>query len=246
MAKLIVIPTPIGNLEDITLRALRYLKEADLVLAEDTRTTGKLFKHYDITTKLHSHHKFNEHKSLEQIVSRIRSGETVALVSDAGTPAISDPGFLIVRACVNAGIEIECLPGATAFVPALVVSGLPNDRFCFEGFLPPKKGRNTRLKELSEEKRSIVFYESPYRVVKTLEQFGEFMGFDRKVSVSREISKMFEQTVRGTLTEVITHFKEREPKGEFVLVLSGKEDIADGENAEKQINSSKNKYKNQY
>jgi 16S rRNA (cytidine1402-2'-O)-methyltransferase len=242
MARLIVIPTPIGNLEDITLRALRLLKEADLVLAEDTRTTGKLFKHYEISAKLHSHHKFNEHKSLEQIVSRIRAGETIALVSDAGTPAISDPGFLIVRACVNAGIEVECLPGATAFVPALVVSGLPNDRFCFEGFLPQKKGRNTRLKELAEEKRSIVFYESPYRVLKTLEQLGEFMGFDRKVSVSREISKMFEQTVRGTLTEVIAHFKEKEPKCEFVLVLEGKENASVSEE-EKPINSSKNKYK---
>lgn len=222
MAKLIVIPTPVGNLEDITLRALRYLKEADVVLAEDTRTTGKLLKHYDISARLQSHHKFNEHKSVEQIVNRIKSGETVALVSDAGTPAISDPGFLVVRACVNAGLKVECLPGATAFVPALVASGLPNDRFCFEGFLPPKKGRNTRLKELAEEERTMVFYESPYRVVKTLTQFVEFMGEERRVSVSREISKMFEETVRGTLTEVIAHFEAHEPKGEFVIVLGGK------------------------
>lgn len=222
MAKLIVIPTPVGNLEDITLRALRYLKEADVVLAEDTRTTGKLLKHYDISARLQSHHKFNEHKTVEQIVNRIKSGETVALVSDAGTPAISDPGFLVVRACVNAGLKVECLPGATAFVPALVASGLPNDRFSFEGFLPPKKGRNTRLKELAEEERTMVFYESPYRVVKTLTQFVEFMGEERRVSVSREISKMFEETVRGTLTEVIAHFEAHEPKGEFVIVLGGK------------------------
>ncbi len=221
MAKLIVIPTPIGNLEDITLRALRMLKEADVVLAEDTRTTGRLLRHYEINAKLISHHKFNEHKSVEQIVNRIQAGEQVALVSDAGTPAISDPGFLIVRACVKAGVEVECLPGATAFVPALVVSGLPNDRFCFEGFLPPKKGRNTRLTELSTEQRSIVFYESPYRIVKTLTQLAEFMGETRQVSVSREISKMFEQTVRGTLAEVKAHFEQNEPKGEFVIVLAG-------------------------
>jgi len=221
MAKLIVIPTPIGNLEDITLRALRLLKEADVVLAEDTRTTGRLLKHYEINAKLISHHKFNEHKSVEQIVARIQAGEQVALVSDAGTPAISDPGFLVVRACVKAGIDVECLPGATAFVPALVVSGLPNDRFCFEGFLPPKKGRNTRLTELSTEQRSIVFYESPYRIVKTLTQLAEFMGENRQVSVSREISKMFEETVRGSLAEVKLHFEQHEPKGEFVIVLAG-------------------------
>lgn len=245
MAKLIVIPTPIGNLEDITMRALRCLKEADVVLAEDTRTTGKLLKLYDISARLQSHHKFNEHKSIEQVISRIRAGETVALVSDAGTPAISDPGFLVVRACVNAGIEVECLPGATAFVPALVVSGLPNDKFCFEGFLPQKKGRTTRLMELAQEPRTIVFYESPYRVVKTLLQLSEFMGADRRVSVSREISKMFEQTVRGTLAEVIAHFEQHEPKGEFVVVLAGKEESDISANTEqKKINQSKNKYKN--
>ncbi len=245
MAKLIVIPTPIGNLEDITMRALRCLKEADVVLAEDTRTTGKLLKLYDISARLQSHHKFNEHKSIEQVISRIRAGETVALVSDAGTPAISDPGFLVVRACVNAGIEVECLPGATAFVPALVVSGLPNDKFCFEGFLPQKKGRSTRLMELAQEPRTIVFYESPYRVVKTLLQLSEFMGADRRVSVSREISKMFEQTVRGTLAEVIAHFEQHEPKGEFVVVLAGKEESDIPANTEqKKINQSKNKYKN--
>ncbi|MEI6488755.1 MAG: 16S rRNA (cytidine(1402)-2'-O)-methyltransferase [Bacteroidales bacterium] len=248
MAKLIVIPTPIGNLEDITLRALRILKEADVVLAEDTRTTSKLFKHYEITARLQSHHKFNEHKSIEQIISRIRSGENVALVSDAGTPAISDPGFLIVRECVNAGIDVECLPGATAFVPALVVSGLPNDKFCFEGFLPPKKGRNTRLSELSKEVRTIVFYESPYRVVKTLTQLSEFMGADRKVSVSREISKMFEQTVRGTLAEVLAHFEQNEPRGEFVIVLAGNDNpnqyIENFDNIESKKTSYKQKYKN--
>ncbi|MDP4271591.1 MAG: 16S rRNA (cytidine(1402)-2'-O)-methyltransferase, partial [Bacteroidota bacterium] len=216
MAKLIIIPTPIGNLEDITLRAVRLLKEVDLVLAEDTRTTGNLLRHLDISVKMQSHHKFNEHKTIEQIVNRINAGENVALVSDAGTPAISDPGFLVVRECVKAGIEVECLPGATAFVPALVVSGLPNDRFCFEGFLPQKKGRNTRLKELAEESRTIVFYESPYRVLKTLTQIAEFFGSERAVSVSRELSKLHEQTVRGTLSEVIAHFEQNEPRGEFV------------------------------
>jgi len=222
MAKLIIIPTPIGNLEDITLRAVRLLKEADLVLAEDTRTTGNLLRHLGITVKMQSHHKFNEHKTIEQIVNRINAGENVALVSDAGTPAISDPGFLVVRECVKAGIEVECLPGATAFVPALVVSGLPNDRFCFEGFLPPKKGRNTRLKELAEEPRTIVFYESPYRVLKTLTQLSEFFGEERPVSVSRELSKLHEQTVRGTLAEVAKHFEQNEPRGEFVIVVGGK------------------------
>ena len=222
MAKLIIIPTPIGNLEDITLRAVRLLKEVDLVLAEDTRTTGNLLRHLDISVKMQSHHKFNEHKTIEQIVNRINAGENVALVSDAGTPAISDPGFLVVRECVKAGIEVECLPGATAFVPALVVSGLPNDRFCFEGFLPQKKGRNTRLKELAEESRTIVFYESPYRVLKTLTQIAEFFGSERAVSVSRELSKLHEQTVRGTLSEVIAHFEQNEPRGEFVIIVGGK------------------------
>lgn len=222
MAKLIIIPTPIGNLEDITLRAVRLLKEVDLVLAEDTRTTGNLLRHLGITVKMQSHHKFNEHKTIEQIVNRINAGENVALVSDAGTPAISDPGFLVVRECVKAGIDVECLPGATAFVPALVVSGLPNDRFCFEGFLPQKKGRNTRLKELAEESRTIIFYESPYRALKTLKQLSEFFGAERLASVSRELSKLHEQTVRGTLAEVIAHFEQNEPRGEFVIVVGGK------------------------
>jgi len=221
MAKLIVVPTPVGNLEDMTFRAIRVLKEADLILAEDTRTTGFLLKHYEIQNRMQSHHKFNEHKTVEQIANRIRAGETIALVSDAGTPAISDPGFLLVRECVRQGIEVECLPGATAFVPALVSSGLPNDTFCFEGFLPQKKGRQTRLKELAVETRTIIFYESPYRLVKTLTQFAEYMGAERPVSVSREISKVYEETVRGTLEEVIAHFTQNEPKGEIVIILGG-------------------------
>lgn len=221
MAKLTIVPTPVGNLEDITLRAIRVLKEADLILAEDTRTTGFLLKHFEIQNKMLSHHKFNEHKSVDQLASRIRGGENIALVSDAGTPAISDPGFMLVRACVEQGVDVECLPGATAFVPALVNSGLPCDKFCFEGFLPQKKGRQTRLKELAVEPRTIIFYESPYRLVKTLTQLSEFMGAERKVSVSREISKLHEETVRGTLSEVISHFSMNEPKGEIVIVLAG-------------------------
>ncbi len=221
MGKLVVVPTPVGNLEDITFRAINVLKSCDLILAEDTRTSGFLLKHYDIKTKMQSHHKFNEHKTSAHIVERIKAGETIALISDAGTPAISDPGYLLVRDCVNEGVEVMCLPGATAFVPALVMSGLPNDRFCFEGFLPPKKGRQTRLKELAIEKRTMVFYESPYRVVKTLTQLSEFMGNERKVSVSREISKMFEETVRGTFSDLISHFTLNEPKGEFVIVVEG-------------------------
>ena len=221
MAKLTIVPTPVGNLEDITLRALRVLKEADLILAEDTRTTGFLLKHFEIQNKMLSHHKFNEHKSVDQLASRIRGGENIALVSDAGTPAISDPGFMLVRACVEQGVDVECLPGATAFVPALVNSGLPCDKFCFEGFLPPKKGRQTRLKELAVEPRTIIFYESPFRLVKTLTQLSEFTGTERKVSVSREISKLHEETVRGTLSEVISHFSMNEPKGEIVIVLAG-------------------------
>ncbi len=221
MAKLTIVPTPVGNLEDITLRAIRVLKEADLILAEDTRTTGFLLKHFEIQNKMLSHHKFNEHKSVDQLASRIRGGENIALVSDAGTPAISDPGFMLVRACVEQGVDVECLPGATAFVPALVNSGLPCDKFCFEGFLPPKKGRQTRLKELAVEPRTIIFYESPFRLVKTLTQLSEFMGAERKVSVSREISKLHEETVRGTLSEVISHFSMNEPKGEIVIVLAG-------------------------
>jgi len=221
MAKLIIVPTPIGNLEDITLRAIRILKEVDLILAEDTRTTGILLKHYDIPTRMQSHHKFNEHKTVEHIAGRISAGETIALVSDAGTPAISDPGFLLVRECVRKGIEVECLPGATAFIPALVASGLPNEKFCFEGFLPQKKGRQTRLKELSVEHRTMIFYESPYRLVKTLTQFSEYFGSERQVSVSREISKMFEETIRGTMAEVVFHFEKNEPKGEIVIIVSG-------------------------
>ncbi len=199
MGKLYIVPTPIGNLEDITLRAINVLKSCDLILAEDTRTSSKLLKHIGVETPLKSHHKFNEHQTTNHFVDRLKEGETIALISDAGTPAISDPGFFIVRACIQNEIEVECLPGATAFVPALVVSGLPNDRFCFEGFLPPKKGRQTRIKELSTESRTMIFYESPHRIVKTLTQFIEFFGEDRAVSVSREISKKFEETKRGTL-----------------------------------------------
>ena len=220
---LYVVPTPIGNLEDITYRAIKVLNEVDVILAEDTRTSGFLLKHYDITTKMISHHKFNEHKSSQQIVERIEAGSNVALISDAGTPAISDPGFLLVRACIEAGIRIECLPGATAFVPALVMSGLPNDRFCFEGFLPAKKGRQTRLKELQNEQRTMVFYESPYRVLKTLIQFADYFGADRMAATSREISKIYEDTQRGTLTQLINHFTQTAPRGEFVIVVSGKE-----------------------
>ena len=221
MGKLYVVPTPIGNLEDITLRAINVLKESNLILAEDTRTSGFLLKHYEIDTPMQSHHKFNEHKTSEQIVSRIEAGETIAIISDAGTPAISDPGFLLVRACVLNGIEVECLPGATAFVPALVESGLPNDRFTFEGFLPHKKGRLTRLKKLAEEDKTMIFYESPYRVLKTLTQLSEHLGEDRAASVSREISKLYAETVRGTLSELILHFTSNEPRGEFVIVVAG-------------------------
>lgn len=221
MPKLYVVPTPIGNLEDITQRALRILNESDLILAEDTRTSGILLKHFGIHTRMQSHHKFNEHKTVESVVNRILSGEKVALISDAGTPAISDPGFLVVRECRKAGIDVECLPGATAFVPALVASGLPNERFCFEGFLPQKKGRQTRLKELSEERRTMVFYESPFRLVKTLTQFIEFFGAEREASVSREISKIHEQTIKGTLSEITEHFTLNEPKGEIVIVVTG-------------------------
>ena len=221
MSKLYIVPTPIGNLEDITLRAIRILKEADYILAEDTRTTAFLLKHLGIEKKLYSHHKFNEHATAASVAEAIGEGRTVALVSDAGTPGISDPGFLLVRTCVEAGIEVETLPGATAFVPALVQSGFPCDRFCFEGFLPQKKGRTKRLAELKTESRSIIFYESPFRVVKCLEQLAEVFGPQRKVSVSRELTKKFEQTVRGTLDEVMEHFREHEPKGEFVIVVAG-------------------------
>ena len=224
MAKLYLIPTPIGNLEDITLRALRLLREADVILAEDTRTSSVLLKHYDIQGHLMAHHKFNEHASSVAVAERIEAGQNVVLISDAGTPGISDPGFLLVRTCVERGIEVECLPGATAFVPALVLSGFRCDRFCFEGFLPLKKGRQKRLQQLSGEHRSIVFYESPYRVVKCLEQLAEVFGAERRVAVSRELTKKFEETVRGTLSEVIAHFKAKPPKGEFVIVLTGEGD----------------------
>ena len=220
-AKLYIVPTPIGNLDDITLRAVKVLNEVDAILAEDTRTTAFLLKHLNISKKLYSHHKFNEHATVELVAERIASGLSVALVSDAGTPGISDPGFLLVRTCLERGIEVETLPGATACIPALVQSGFPCDRFCFEGFLPQKKGRAKRLAALANEERTMIFYESPYRVTKALEQFAEVFGADREVSVSREITKKFEQTVRGTLVEVADYFKEHEPKGEFVIVVAG-------------------------
>ena len=222
MGMLYIIPTPVGNMEDMTLRAIRLLREADLVLAEDTRTSGILLKHFDIKNHLMSHHKFNEHGTAAGIVERLKAGQTIALISDAGTPGISDPGFYLVREAVAAGVEVQTLPGATAFVPALVSSGLPCDRFCFEGFLPQKKGRQTRLEQLSAEERTMVFYESPYRVLKTLLQFREMFGEERQVSCCREISKVHEESVRGTLAEVIAHFQEREPKGEFVIVVEGR------------------------
>jgi len=222
MGILYVVPTPVGNMEDMTLRAIRILKEADLVLAEDTRTSGILLKHFEIKNQLMSHHKFNEHGTSAGIVERLRAGATIALISDAGTPGISDPGFYLVREAVNAGVEVQCLPGATAMIPALVSSGLPCDRFCFEGFLPQKKGRQSRIKALADEQRTMVFYESPYRVVKLLEQLAEAFGNERHVSACREISKVHEESVRGTLAEVIAHFKEHEPRGEFVVVVAGK------------------------
>ena len=221
MAKLYIVPTPVGNLEDITLRALRVLKEADCILAEDTRTSGILLKHYDIKAKLQPHHKFNEHKTIESIAQRIKGGENIALISDAGTPGISDPGFLLSRQCAKEGVEVECLPGATAFVPAIVASGLPCDRFCFEGFLPQKKGRVSRLTELSTEERTIIFYESPYRIVKLLTQISEIFGKERECAVCREISKLHEEIVRGSVEEVLAHFSTHEPKGEFVVVIAG-------------------------
>ena len=244
MGKLYVVPTPVGNLEDMTFRAIKVLKEVDLILAEDTRTSGILLKHFEIKNAMQSHHKFNEHKTVESVVNRIKAGETVALISDAGTPGISDPGFLVVRECVRNGIEVQCLPGATAFVPALVASGLPNEKFCFEGFLPQKKGRQTRLKALAEEHRTMVFYESPHRLLKTLAeehrtmvfyesphrllktltQFAEYFGAERQATVSREISKLHEETVRGSLAELIEHFTATEPRGEIVIVLAGIDD----------------------
>ncbi|MBL7471328.1 16S rRNA (cytidine(1402)-2'-O)-methyltransferase [Robertkochia sediminum] len=222
MAKLYIVPTPIGNLEDITLRAIRVLKEADLILAEDTRNSGKLLNHLEVDTPMQSHHMHNEHKTVETIVKRIASGETIALISDAGTPAISDPGFLLTRACLAEGLEVECLPGATAFVPALVNSGLPNDKFVFEGFLPVKKGRQTRLKLLAEEPRTMVFYESPHKILKTLKDIIEHFGADRQVSLSRELTKLHEETVRGTAEEVLAHYEKHPPKGEIVLIVGGK------------------------
>ncbi|AVI50555.1 16S rRNA (cytidine(1402)-2'-O)-methyltransferase [Pukyongia salina] len=222
MGKLYLVPTPIGNLKDITLRAIEVLQQADLILAEDTRTSGKLLKHYEIGTPMQSHHMHNEHKTVDAIVARINSGENIALISDAGTPAISDPGFLLTRACVENGIEVDCLPGATAFVPALVNSGLPNDRFVFEGFLPVKKGRQSRLQLLAEESRTIIFYESPHKLLKTLTQLSEFFGENRRISVSRELSKMHEETVRGSITEVLAHFEAKPVKGEIVIVVEGK------------------------
>ena len=222
MSKLYLVPTPIGNLEDMTFRGIRILKEVDFILAEDTRTSGKLLKHFEINTHMHSHHMHNEHKSVEGILNRIKSGETCAVISDAGTPAISDPGFLLTRACVDNNIDVECLPGATAFVPALVNSGLPNDKFIFEGFLPVKKGRQTRFLLLAEETRTMIFYESPHKLVKTLGHFVAYFGADRQVSVSRELTKMFEETIRGTATEVLVHYTNKPPKGEIVVIVEGK------------------------
>jgi len=221
MGTLYLVPTPVGNLEDITMRALKVLREADLILAEDTRTSGNLLRHFDIKNAMLSYHKFNEHKTVEGIVERLLAGQTIAVVSDAGTPGISDPGFLVAREAIRAGIEVITLPGATAFVPALVSSGLPCDRFCFEGFLPQKKGRQTRLQALADETRTMIFYESPHRIVKALAQFIEVFGPERQVSVCREISKVHEESVRGMLQEVLQHFTETEPRGEFVIVLGG-------------------------
>ena len=222
MAKLYLVPTPIGNLEDMTLRAIRVLKEADLILAEDTRTSGKLLQHFEIGTPMQSHHMHNEHKTVDNLVQKIKAGTTIALISDAGTPAISDPGFLLTRACVENNIEVDCLPGATAFVPAIVNSGLPNDKFVFEGFLPVKKGRQTRLKFLVEETRTMVFYESPHKLLKTLGNFVEYLGQERQVSVSRELTKLYEETIRGTAEEVLKYYTEKPPKGEIVIVVAGK------------------------
>lgn len=218
---LYIVPTPVGNMEDMTFRAIRILREADVILAEDTRTSSILLHHYEIKNQLLSHHKFNEHQTAKHIVERLLAGQTIALISDAGTPGISDPGFLLVRECIRASVEVQTLPGATAFVPALVSSGLPCDKFCFEGFLPQKKGRQKRLNELKDEKRTMIFYESPYRIVKALQQFIEIFGEERQISVCREISKVHEESIRGTLKEVLEHFTEHEPKGEFVMILGG-------------------------
>ncbi len=222
MGKLYLVPTPIGNLEDMTLRAIRVLKEVDVILAEDTRTSGKLLQHFEIKTPMQSHHMHNEHKTVDNLVQRLQAGETMALISDAGTPAISDPGFLLTRACVTNMIAVDCLPGATAFVPALVNSGFPNDKFIFEGFLPVKKGRQTRLKFLADETRTMIFYESPHKLLKTLGNFIEYFGASRAVSVSRELTKLYEETVRGTAAEVLAHYTNKPPKGEIVIVVAGK------------------------
>lgn len=222
MGKLYIVPTPIGNLEDMTIRAIRILKEVSLILAEDTRTSARLMQHFDIKTRMQSHHKFNEHKTVENIADRILSGESIALISDAGTPAISDPGFLLVRTCIEKDVDVECLPGATALIPALVNSGFPTDKFVFEGFLPQKKGRQKRITELAEETRTLVFYESPYRLVKSLQQFAELWGTERKASVSRELSKLHEENKRGTLAELIDYFSGKQVKGEIVIVVEGK------------------------
>ena len=222
MSKLYIVPTPIGNLKDMTFRAIEVLKDVDLILAEDTRTSGKLLKHFEITTPSQSHHMHNEHKTVDALIHKLKGGTTIALISDAGTPAISDPGFLLARACIENNIEVDCLPGATAFVPALVNSGLPNDKFVFEGFLPVKKGRQTRLKLLAEEPRTIIFYESPHKLIKTLTHFCEYFGEDRQVSVSRELTKLYEETIRGTAKEVLEYYTNKPPKGEIVIVVGGK------------------------
>lgn len=220
---LYLVPTPIGNLEDMTFRAIRVLKEADIILAEDTRTSAPLLKHFGIEKKVFAHHQHNEHKAIAEIIRFLKEGQHIALISDAGTPAISDPGFLLVREAIKEGLEVQCLPGATAFVPALVNSGLPNDRFCFEGFLPVKKGRQTRLKFLAEEKRTMIFYESPHRILKTIDEFIQFFGAERQASISRELSKLYEENVRGTLTELKLHFENNPIKGEFVFCVGGLE-----------------------
>lgn len=222
MSKLFIVPTPIGNLEDMSFRAIRVLKEVDLILAEDTRTSGKLLKHYEISTHMHSHHMHNEHKTIENLIKRLQAGEKIALISDAGTPAISDPGFLLTRACIENNIEVDCLPGATAFVPAIVNSGLPNDRFVFEGFLPEKKGRQTRFLALTDENRTMIFYIAPHKLTKTLTEFIHYFGPDRSISISRELSKLHEETIRGTAQDVLKHFEIKAPKGEIVAVVAGK------------------------
>ena len=232
MSKLYLVPTPIGNLEDISFRAIRILKEVDLILAEDTRTSSFLLRHYEIATKMSSHHKFNEHKTVERIADQILAGDSIALISDAGTPSISDPGFLLVRKCLDKGVEVECLPGATAFVPALVNSGFPSDKFCFEGFLPQKKGREKRMTELEGESRTMVFYESPYRLIKLLEQFVAHFGPERSVSVSRELTKLYEENFRGSAAEVLAHFSSKTIKGEIVVVVEGKPDSKRAEKEE--------------